>query len=159
MVGGGGWSLDCQYYIWILPHAYLVCPAVSSASIFAPVLLTLHILSSCSSAWKHLDAIKGPWCSTDGLRLRSVLWYERLQVSYEIHLDLACALSLGLLTSFQRSPKVASYSGTVPLLEATMGQESLSLQYLIFLHSPHPLRSSSIIQWSIDTSDSLMQIL
>ena len=158
-MGGGGLSLACWYHICIVPHSYLFYSAVSIASIFPPITLTLHLLSSCSVGWKSLDAVRMSHCSTWWFRLRFILWYYSLQIISDIHVYLTCALRVGFLTSFWWLSKVAYSLQIGPLFGAAMGQESLSLRYVSLIHYPHLLRSASIIRWSVDTCGSLMQTL
>ena len=148
-----------QYHICIVPQDSLVCPAVSRSSLFAPVVLTLRLLSSYSTAWKCLDVIWRPSCSTGWFLLMSVLWSSRSQVASEIQFVLDRALRGGLLTLCQRYLKLAYSLRIGPLFGATTGQEALPLRYLILRLYPQPLRSSRIRLWYVETCVSLMQRL
>ena len=70
-----------------------------------PVVITLHLLSSCRAAWKRLYAVQRPLCYAGWFHHKTVLWYTRHQVSSYIHAVLTWVLRSGFLTYFQKSEK------------------------------------------------------
>ena len=140
-------------------HDSFVCSNVSITSIFAPVVLTLLLLSSCSTAWKRLDAVWRPCLSTGCFRLRVVLLSTSLQVASKTHVTISSVLFISFFTYFWRSSKSVSSLLIGPLFGAAMGQEYFYLQYFKFLCYPNSLISTRIIWWYVDTRGSMILML
>ena len=156
LVGCGGLSLACQYHLCIFPQVSLLYTAARRASIFAPVIPTLHLMSSCRASWKRLFVIRKACCSDRCFRHKAIPWSFRLQVASYIYYFLAWISHGGFLTSFRRSAKTTPYSRIGTIFVSVMGQVGLLLWYLIFRLSMLPLILASIIWWSVETLGSLM---